>query len=714
MRIWPGKPHPLGATWDGSGVNVALFSEHATRVDLCLFDSPGAREESHRITLPECTNRVWHGSFPDLRPGQLYGFRVHGPYEPWNGHRFNPNKVVLDPYAKVLGRHPKRHDTLYGYRRGPTNDDLSMDDRDDAAHAPLGVIIDPAFTWGSDRRPRTPWHQTVIYEVHVRGFTKLHPEIPENLRGTYSGLVSEPALRHLQELGVTAVELLPVHHRVDSDHLLERGMTDYWGYNTLSYFAPDDRLASTRDPRDQVAEFKTMVRALHAVGIEVILDVVYNHTGEGGHHGPTLSFRGIDNASYYRLLPHDRRHYQDFTGCGNTLNLQQPRVLQLLMDSLRYWVQDMHVDGFRFDLASALARELFAVNKLSAFFDVIQQDPVLSQVKLIAEPWDLGEGGYQVGNFPVGWAEWNGKYRDTVRRFWRGDGGATAEFATRVSGSSDLYEQSGRRPYASINFVTCHDGFTLRDLVTYNTKHNESNHEDNRDGETYNLSWNCGAEGPVEDPAIKALRARQMRNFVATLLFSQGVPMLLGGDEVGRTQEGNNNSYCQDSPLTWHPWALDDEQKAFLAFVRRVIRIWRTQPVLQRRKFFQGRAIRGAGVKDILWIDPSGAEMGDAAWNSPTARALGIRMSGETDETDERGKPLTGDTLLWLLNSRPESVTFTLPAEEPGAAWDRLLDTAITEDIGSLFPAGGAYALHGRSLALLRLDPPGRPAWAGA
>jgi isoamylase len=714
MRVWPGKPYPLGASWDGSGVNVALFSEHATKVELCLFDSADAKEESHRLTLPECTNRVWHGSFPDLRPGQLYGFRVHGPYEPWNGHRFNPHKIVLDPYAKALGRAPRWHETLYGYRRGDPAEDLSFDDRDNAARAPLGVVIDSAFTWGNDRRPRTPWHQTLIYEVHVRGFTRLHPDIPEAHRGTYTGLVSEPALRHLQELGITAVELLPVHYHVDSDHLVERGLSDYWGYNSLSYFAPDARFASTRDPRDQVAEFKTMVRALHAVGIEVILDVVYNHTGEGGQSGPTLSFRGIDNASYYRLLPHDRRHYQDFTGCGNTLNLQQPRVLQLLMDSLRYWVLEMHVDGFRFDLASALARELYAVNKLSAFFDVIQQDPVLSQVKLIAEPWDLGEGGYQVGNFPVGWAEWNGKYRDTVRRFWRGDGGATAEFATRISGSSDLYEQSGRRPYASINFVTCHDGFTMRDLVSYNTKHNEANGEDNRDGETYNLSWNCGAEGPVEDNALKALRARQMRNFMATLLFSQGVPMISGGDEVGRSQEGNNNAYCQDSTLTWHPWKLDDEQATFLSFVRRVIRIWKTQPVLQRRKFFQGRPIRGAGVKDILWIDPTGAEMGDAAWNSPTARALGIRMSGETDETDERGRPLTGDSLLWILNARPENVLFTLPAEEPGAAWERLLDTAVPDDVGTFFPATGAYLVQGRSLALLRLDPPGRPSWAGS
>ena len=703
MRVWQGRPYPLGTDWDGSGVNVAIFSEHATRVELCLFDSPESSQESHCIPLPEETNQVWHGSFPDLRPGQMYGLRVHGPYEPSNGLRFNPNKVLLYPYAKAIGRPVHWRDDMFGYRVGDPAEDLSFDERNNAAHAPLAVVIDPAFSWGNDRPLRPPWHKTVIYEVHVKGFTKLHPGVPERLRGTYAGLVSEPALRHLLDLGITAVELMPVHHHVIGRHLVDQGLTNYWGYNTLSFFAPDIRYASEPSPRDQVNEFKTMVRALHAVGIEVILDVVYNQTGEGNHLGPTLSFRGIDNSSYYRLSPSDRRYYEDFTGCGNTLNMQHPRVLQLIMDSLRYWVIEMHVDGFRFDLASALARELYAVDKLSAFFDIIAQDPVLSQVKLIAEPWDLGEGGYQVGNFPAGWAEWNGMYRDCVRRFWKGDGGMAGELATRLSGSSDLFEESGRRPHASINFITCHDGFTLHDLISYNEKHNEANKEGNGDGGSHNHSWNCGAEGPTTDPAVRALRWRQMRNFMATLLLSQGVPMICGGDEVCRTQQGNNNGYCQDHELTWHPWDLNEEQKDFLEFTKRIIKLWRDQPILQRRKFFQGRPIRGARIRDLVWLEPSGKEMTDEAWAEPHVRSLGVRLAGDTGETDEREQPIVGDTLLILLNAHHEDVPFCLPSDQRGRAWERLLDSSIPKHLDSVFPRGEPYRLRGRSLAVFRL-----------
>jgi glycogen operon protein len=554
MRVWPGSPYPLGATWDGVGVNFAIFSEHATRVELCLFDTAEAETESLTIPLTEQTDMVWHGYLPDVRPGQLYGYRVHGPYDPHRGHRFNPNKVLMDPYAKVVGRTLTWNDTLFGFP--PGEDDMRFDERDSAAAAPLAAVVDAAFTWGDDRPPRTPWHRTLIYELHVKGFTKLHPDIPESLRGTYLGLASEAAIHHLTSLGVTAVELMPVHHHTDDWHLVKRGLRNYWGYNTLTYFAPDARYASSASPLECVREFKTMVRALHAAGLEVILDVVYNHTAEGNHVGPTVSLRGIDNATYYRLQPHARRFYEDFTGCGNTLNMRSPRVLQLIMDSLRYWVTEMHVDGFRFDLASALARELHAVDKLGAFFDIIHQDPLLSQVKLIAEPWDLGEGGYQVGNFPTKWTEWNGKYRDAVRQFWRGDGGGVSELATRLSGSSDLYAQSGRRPYASINFITAHDGFTLADLVSYSQKHNEANGEQNADGENHNLSWNCGVEGATSDRRILDVRVRQRRNLLSTLLLSVGVPMITAGDELGRTQGGNNNAYCQDNEISWIDWQM--------------------------------------------------------------------------------------------------------------------------------------------------------------
>ena len=703
MRVWPGIPYPLGATWDGVGVNFALFSEHATRVELCLFDSADATSESLTIPLTEQTDMVWHGYLPDVRPGQLYGYRVHGPYAPHQGHRFNPHKVVLDPYARVIGRAVKWDESLFGFRTG--EDDITFDPRDSAAHAPLAAVVDSAFTWGADRPLRTPWHETLIYELHVKGFTARHSEIPESLRGTYLGLASEPAIHHLVSLGVTAVELMPVHHYIDDWHLKKRGLKNYWGYNTLSYFSPHSRYSTSASPLECVREFKMMVRALHAAGLEVILDVVYNHTAEGNHLGPTVSLRGIDNATYYRLQPHASRYYEDFTGCGNTLNMRSPRVLQLIMDSLRYWVTEMHVDGFRFDLASALARELHAVDKLGAFFDIIHQDPILSQVKLIAEPWDLGEGGYQVGNFPTKWTEWNGKYRDTVRRFWRGDGGALSELATRLAGSSDLYEQSGRRPYASINFITAHDGFTLADLVSYNDKHNDANGEHNSDGENHNLSWNCGVEGETRNQRILDLRARQRRNFMTTLLFSIGVPMISGGDELIRTQRGNNNAYCQDNDISWTEWTMTAERQEFLDFSRRIIRIWRDHPVLRRRKFFQGRRIRGAEVLDIAWLDTAGVEMTDEMWNSPDVRGLGVRLNGDAiQEVDERGERIVGDTLLLLLNAGDGRLNFVLPATAPIERWDTLLDTADPWQPSRRLRAGDRFELQGRSMALLKLS----------
>jgi glycogen operon protein len=703
MRVWPGSPYPLGATWDGVGVNFALFSEHATRVELCLFDSTDAESESLTITLTEQTDMVWHGYLPDVRPGQLYGYRVHGPYDPHRGYRFNPNKIVMDPYARVVGRRVRWDESLFGFRTG--EDDTTFDGRDSAAHAPLAAVVDTAFTWGDDRPLRTPWHETLIYELHVKGFTALHPDVPEHLRGTYLGLASEPAIRHLVSLGVTAVELMPVHHHADDWHLAKRGLSNYWGYNTLCYFAPDSRFSSNAAaPLEAVREFKMMVRALHAAGLEVILDVVYNHTAEGNHRGPTVSLRGIDNTTYYRLQPHAPRYYEDFTGCGNTLNMRSPRVLQLIMDSLRYWVTEMHVDGFRFDLASALARELHAVDKLGAFFDIIHQDPILSQVKLIAEPWDLGEGGYQVGNFPTKWTEWNGKYRDAVRRFWRGDGGALSELATRLAGSSDLYEQSGRRPYASINFITAHDGFTLADLVSYNDKHNDANGEDNADGERHNLSWNCGVEGPTDDPRVQDLRARQRRNFMATLMLSVGVPMISGGDEWCRTQAGNNNAYCQDNAISWTDWSVTPERRELLEFTRGLIQLWKDHPVLRRRKFFQGRRIRGADVIDIAWLDPSGAEMTDEMWHAPEGRALGVRLNGDAiQEVNERGERIVGDTLLVLLNGSDAAIDFVLPPTGATKAWDTRLDTASPSQPPRRLLAGDRYELPGRSMAVLKL-----------
>jgi isoamylase len=704
MKIRPGRPYSIGATWDGLGVNFAIFAEHATNVELCLFDSAAATQEAVRLALPEQTDQIWHGYVPGVLPGQLYGYRVHGPHDPAKGHRFNPHKVVLDPYAKAIGRTITWGDEMYGYRVGHPDGDLAFDDRDNAAQCLLAAVIDPAFTWGDDRRPAVPWHETIIYEVHVRGFTIQHPDIPPALRGTYAGLASEPALQHLKRLGVTAVELMPVHHHAYDRQLVERGLTNYWGYNTSAFFAPNIRYAAAATATGSVREFKTLVRNLHAVGLEVILDVVYNHTAEGSHLGPTISLRGIDNQAYYRLAADDPRHYVDYTGCGNTLNMQHPRVLQLIMDSLRYWVLEMRVDGFRFDLASALARELHAVDRLSAFFDIIHQDPVLSQVKLIAEPWDLGEGGYQVGNFPVGWAEWNGKYRDAVRRFWKGEGGVVSELATRLAGSSDLYAQSGRRPYASINFVTAHDGFTLRDLVSYNEKHNEANGENNADGENHNLSWNCGVEGPTDDPAVLALREQQKRNFMLTLLLSQGVPMICGGDELGRTQGGNNNAYCQDNATSWFDWNQDPAKQDYLEFVRSAIRLRRSQPVLRRRRFLQGRAIRGLDVKDISWFKPSGPEMDDEAWSAHFVRTFGVRLSGaELHERDDMGEPITGDTLYIAFNAHHDRVPFVLPRGAPGERWERIVDTAQRGWHRAHRLRDHTYRVAARSVAVFRL-----------
>ncbi len=703
LRIQPGTPYPLGATWDGLAVNFALFSEHASRVDLCLFDGPGARAESVCVPLREQTDMVWHARILGVRPGQLYGYRVHGPWDPEAGHRFNPFKVMLDPYAKAIGRTLTWADEMFSYRVGAPRADLVMDERDNAAFAPLAAVVDTAFTWANDHAPRTPWHETLIYEAHVKGLTQLHPDVPEALRGTYAGLASEPVLQHLRQLGVTAVELMPIHHHAIDRHLVERGLTNYWGYNTLAFFAPDLRYAAAPEPGGSVREFKSMVRAFHAAGIEVILDVVYNHTAEGNHLGPALSLRGIDNSAYYRLSPRTPRFYEDFTGTGNTLNMLNPRVLQLIMDSLRYWVLEMRVDGFRFDLASALARELYAVDKLSAFFDIIHQDPVLSQVKLIAEPWDVGEGGYQVGNFPVLWTEWNGKYRDSVRRFWRGDGGQVSQFATRLAGSSDLYGHSGRRPYASINFVTAHDGFTLQDLVSYNEKHNEANGEENRDGDNNNMSWNCGVEGPTDDPAIQALRQRQKRNFVATLLLSQGVPMLVAGDEMGRTQLGNNNAYCQDNPLSWIHWDLDEADRDFLAFVRHVIALRRAHPVFRRRQFFQGRRIRGADVQDLTWYGPNGREMTDRDWNMDFARALMVRLGGDSiEEVDADGERITDDTFLLLLNAGADAILFHLPPAGGGRNWERILDTGAPAWARRAVRRGGRARVLGRSVMVFR------------
>ena len=703
-RVWPGRPYPLGATWDGSGVNFALYSQSATKVELCLFDSAEARAESVRIALPSVTNQVWHCYLPDAKPGQLYGYRVHGPDSPHEGYRFNAHKVVLDRYAKGIGRSLHWDDAVYGYPRGAENA-IGFDARDSAPFAPLGCVIETAFTWGDDHPLRIPWHDTVVYETHVKGFTKRHPDVPEELRGTYAGLASPAAIQYLRDLGVTAVELLPIHYHIDEHFLIEKGLVNYWGYNTLGYFAPDPRYAAN-GPQSTAQEFKSMVRTLHAEGFELILDVVYNHTAEADHRGPTLSMRGIDNAGYYRLAE-DRSRYVDFTGCGNSLNVDNPHVLQLIMDSLRYWLQEMHVDGFRFDLASALARERWEMDRLAAFFDIIHQDPVISQTKLIAEPWDLGPGGYQVGNFPVLWTEWNGKYRDCIRRFWKGDGGTVGELASRLSGSSDLYAHNGRRPGASLNFVTCHDGFTLRDLVSYEHKHNEANGEENRDGNNNNMSWNCGVEGPTGDQAINQLRQRQQRNFLTTIFLSQGVPMLLAGDEVAHTQEGNNNGYCQDSPLSWINWDLSEEQRELLAFVRRLIHLRRENPVFRRHHFFQGRPIHGSEIKDLYWLTPHGTEMGDSDWGAGHALCVGMGLIGDQIlETDEHGRRIIGDSFLILFNADHREIAFCLGGRAKGLNWELVLDTSNLALTGRRLEHLDDYLLQGRTLAVLRPELP--------
>jgi glycogen operon protein len=704
MKVWPGKPYPLGATWDGQGVNFAIFSENAEAVELCFFRGPKGKSDAVRFRLTEHTDQVWHCYLPHARPGRFYAYRVYGPYEPGQGHRFNAAKLVLDPYAKAIAGDVTWDDACYAYTIGHPDGDLAFDERDSAPFMPKCVVVDPSFDWEGDTQLRTPWHKTIIYELHVKGFTMKHPGVPEKLRGTYLGLACPPVIDYLKSLGVTAVELLPIHHFVHDRFLHERKLRNYWGYNSIGFLAPHAGYAANPAAGAQVVEFKQMVKALHAAGIEVILDVVYNHTAEGNHLGPTLCFRGIDNAAYYRLVATDRRYCMDYTGCGNTLNMMHPRALQLIMDSLRYWVLEMHVDGFRFDLAAALARELHDVDRLGAFFDIIHQDPVLSQVKLIAEPWDLGEGGYQVGNFPVLWAEWNGKYRDTVRRFWKGDSAQAGEMAYRITGSSDLYESSGRRPYASINFVTAHDGFTLHDLVSYNHKHNEANGEGNRDGDSHNNSWNCGAEGPTKDPKIIELRERQKRNFLATLILSQGVPMIVAGDEIGRTQRGNNNAYCQDNEISWLDWKMDDRRRSLLEYTQRLTDLFHEHPTLRRRKFFQGEPILGSEVKDITWFRPDGEEMTPADWAFSETRVLGLLLPGDTiNEVDDRGNPILDDTFLMLLNAFHDTLPFTLPYHNPDQRWTPILDTRYAKgkpEKEHFYEEGDEYQLLGRSFAM--------------
>jgi isoamylase len=677
--VLPGKPYPLGATWDGTGVNFAIYSENAANVELCLYDNR-SKEEYERIDVKETTAFVWHCYVPGAQPGQQYGYRVYGPWEPERGLRFNPAKLLIDPYAQAISGRVNWEEPIFPYKFGDKDADLQIDDRDDGSGMPKGVVVNPYFDWEQDRAPRTPLSDSIIYEVHVKGFSKLNEEIPDQLRGTYAGLASPPAIRYLKNLGITAVELLPVHQFVHDKQLVDRGLRNYWGYNTLNYFAPDASYSSVGDTGGQVGEFKAMVKALHREGIEVILDVVYNHTAEGNHLGPMLSLKGIDNTTYYKLVGDNPRYYMDYTGTGNSLNVRHPQVLKLIMDSLRYWVTEMHVDGFRFDLAAALARELHDVDRLSAFFDIIHQDPIISQAKLIAEPWDVGDGGYQVGNFPVLWAEWNGKYRDTVRRYWKGDPGTLSDLGYRLTGSSDLYKNDGRKPYASINFVVAHDGFTLQDLVSYNEKHNEENGENNQDGANDNESWNMGVEGPTDDPEIVAARERQKRNFLATLILSQGVPMICGGDEIGRTQRGNNNAYCQDNEISWYDWNLDERKKKLLEFTTNLIELRKAHPNLRRRKFYQDRAVHHSALKDIAWYRTDGQEMTEEEWNAGWVKSLAVMFNGQTlDVVDEMGQPVKDDTFLILLNSSHEKVTYTLPEGPHGRGWQKVLDTSDAE-----------------------------------
>jgi isoamylase len=699
-QVWPGSAYPLGATYDGTGTNFAIYSEAAEKIELCLFDHAGNEE---RIRLPEMDAYVWHAFLPNIQPGQRYGFRVYGPHDPAQGQRCNPNKLLLDPYAKAIDGQVDWDESVFGYHfeSGERNDD------DSAAHMPKSVVVNPYFDWGVDRPPKTPYHKTVIYEAHVKGLTMTHPRVPEELRGTYAGIAHPAIIEYLSDLGITAIELMPVHQFVQDDTLQQKDLRNYWGYNTIGFFAPHNEYASNTDNGQQVAEFKGMVRTLHEAGIEVILDVVYNHTAEGNHMGPTLSFRGIDNQAYYRLVEDDKQYYMDTTGTGNSLNVRQPQSLQLIMDSLRYWVTEMHVDGFRFDLASTLARELAAVDRLSAFFDLVHQDPVVSQVKLIAEPWDIGDDGYQVGNFPPLWTEWNGKYRDTVRDFWRGEDATIGEFAERITGSADLYQHSGRRPVASINFVTAHDGFTLNDLVSYNEKHNEANGEDNNDGESHNRSWNCGVEGETDDPEVLALRAQQRRNFIATLMLSQGVPMLLHGDELGRSQGGNNNGYCQDSELTWIDWADIDE--GLLEFTKLVTKLRTDHPTFRRRRFFHGRPVRreeGDPVQDVAWLTPGGDVMTDEDWDVGFAKSLAMYLNGHgIRSTDERGEDIVDDCFYLAFNAHHEPIDFVMPASEYAEGWTVVVDTSALGEVETVeLKAGESLTVAARATVVLRAD----------
>ncbi|MHA3024190.1 glycogen debranching protein GlgX [Mycobacterium sp. BMJ-28] len=699
VEIWPGKAYPLGATYHGYGTNFSIFSEVAERVELCLFDADGTET---RVTLPEVDAYVWHGMIPNVEPGQRYGYRIHGPYDPANGHRCNPNKLLLDPYTKAIDGQFQWDQTLFGYDFG---DPDSRNDDDSAASMPKSVVISPFFDWGSDRSPQHGYADTVIYEAHVKGLTQTHPDVPEQMRGTYAGVAHPVIIEHLKSIGVTAIELMPVHHFANDSTLIDKGLSNYWGYNTIGFFAPDSKYSSNPNPGGQVQEFKAMVRALHEADIEVILDVVYNHTAEGNHLGPTLSFRGIDNAAYYQIVDDDKQYYMDYTGTGNSFNVRHPHSLQLIMDSLRYWVTEMHVDGFRFDLASTLAREFYDVDRLATFFELVQQDPTVSQVKLIAEPWDVGPGGYQVGNFPPQWTEWNGKYRDTVRDFWRGEPATLDEFASRLTGSADLYEHTGRRPVASINFVIAHDGFTLRDLVSYNEKHNDANGEDNNDGESHNRSWNCGVEGPTGDETVNALRSRQQRNLLATLLLSQGVPMICHGDELGRTQQGNNNVYCQDNELSWIDWESADAE--LIEFTRKVAALRTEHPIFRRRRFFNGRPVRRSaeGLPDISWFQPDGTEMGEGDWESGFGKSIGVFINGQgIPDRDARGQRITDDSFLLCFNAHHEPILYTLPPAEFSARWQPVLYTADSAHLEDAKPldAGQTVTVDARSTFVLR------------
>jgi isoamylase len=699
--IYPGKPYPLGANWDGQGVNFALYSDNATGVELCLYDSSvDVKDPEVRVKVTERTHQIWHCYLPGVKPGQLYGYRVHGPYEPENGHRFNANKVLIDPYAKAISGTIDWHDSLFGYELGHDKEDLSFSTTDSSPYVPKAVVVDSSFDWEDDKPPRTPYHQSVIYEAHAKGFTKLHPDIPEEIRGSYAAIGHPACIKYLTELGVTAIELMPVHHFVNDRHLAEKGLSNYWGYNTVGFFAPDVRYAGKVACGEQVKEFKQMVKELHKAGIEVILDVVYNHTGEGNHMGPTLSLKGIDNASYYRLVDDNKRYYNDYTGTGNTLNAMLPNVLRYIMDSLRYWITEMHVDGFRFDLAATLARELHEVNRLSGFFDIIYQDPIISQVKLIAEPWDIGEDGYQVGNFPPGWGEWNGKFRDCVRDYWIGSNSMLGEFGQRFTGSPDLYQEDYRKPTASINFITAHDGFTLNDLVSYNEKHNDANGEDNNDGESHNRSWNCGAEGPTDNPEIVKLRNRQKRNLLTTLFLSQGVPMLVAGDEFGRTQQGNNNAYCQDNEISWLNWAEADQD--LLAFTRRLIALRKEHPIFRRRKWFRGKPVKGRGPEDIAWFLPEGGEMEDHNWDHDFARSLGIYLNGlGLHSVNPQGEPIKDDNFYIMFNAHNEHLNYKLPDFLTNKSWQIVLDTSNDEVFEQTLNNKETIRVEGRAVVVL-------------